>query len=1146
MNRIYNLVFNRALMQFQVGSEHARRRRSGAAAGSRPGAKALALGALALALGAGSAAAQVLPGQLPSGGDIQSGIGEITSDGGVMTIDQIEQRALIRWADFDIGKDAVVEFMQQADDVVLNQILGGNPSQIFGTLEGQGTIFLMNPNGIVFGESAQVNVGGLVASTLAIDGEDFLQRDEIEMGNPTAGTPAAILNEGAIHAGQHGVALIGGHVSNSGQIVIGASAGVINLLGTKTATLSFGDNNRFSFAVQGALSDTVAGLAAVIENQGELDASGGGRVYINANTAAGIAGNAVNNSGVIRATDFSTGANGSVVLVGGVGDMALAGGEIETPGHLQVNTSGAVNLDGGDLDVAGLTVEAGSASIGSSLFLPGDLSITVGSGGISQEGAWMVGGTTTLDAGTDAITLNDAGNDFAGSVSLAGGAIRIGDINTLNLGSVQAGSLLASAPNIALLQDITTGGDQVYDGTVLLRSDVALESGGEVGFHSTLDGAHVLSVAAAGHAGFGGAVGGTVAVGALSVDAGSFGAASTMNVYGDLTLAAGTGGIMQSGAFQIGGNSVLDAGTGAITLANAGNDFAGTVALAGGAVSVRDMNALALGTLQVDSLSAGSHGPLNLGRGTVSGNLAAASNGGAITQAGGLLVGGTSTLDAGTGAIMLTNAGNDFGGTVVATGIGIELVDAGNLTIAALNSGGPGAVRLVAGGTLTLPAMAIDTGAANLELVSGGALSTSGTLSGGNVRIQAGDDLALNHTIHGNRIELSTSGLFINNAGAGALTGDGSWQVYLATPLSAHVYAGLDSGNTALWNRAAFSAVPAQGNRYVFAYQPTVTFSSTDVSKTYGQTIDLGSAYMVSGLMEGVDGAYLGDTLASIATGSPSLHSAGADVTATVTGGPYVIDIAQGTLDLTGSGYAVDFDGTGRLTVDRAGVTITARDAAKTYGEASGLGGYVVDGLLNSDAVDSADLASAGSVATANVGEYVITAANADGTGLSNYDITYVDGVLTVGRAGLTITAHDASKPWGQVAQLDGYAVDGLLNADLVQQVTLDSEGVPALALPGDYAIVASEAVGTGLSNYNVNYVDGTLAVGDGGGTPPPGADVIARTTRAAAHHDGPLPRPHAEADAAAWEVVDGGILLPELCDPEATPPRDCLTRVDR
>src|SRR3546814_7808502 len=118
-----------------------------------------------------------LPGQLPTGGIILGGIGGITTDGaGGMPINQIDPRAVITWDTFDVGLDATVVFNQAIGDIALNQIMDVDPSHIFGTITAPGTIFLLNQNGIVFGETAQLNVGGLVASTLSTNAGDFLEQ----------------------------------------------------------------------------------------------------------------------------------------------------------------------------------------------------------------------------------------------------------------------------------------------------------------------------------------------------------------------------------------------------------------------------------------------------------------------------------------------------------------------------------------------------------------------------------------------------------------------------------------------------------------------------------------------------------------------------------------------------------------------------------------------------------------------------------------------------------------------------------------------------------------------------------------------------------------------------------------------------------
>ena len=78
------------------------------------------------------------------------------------------------YKDFQIGSQEKVRFLQNSTkSCVLNRITGENPSQILGSLESNGKVFLVNPNGIYFGRDSKVNVGSLIASTLDIADEDF-------------------------------------------------------------------------------------------------------------------------------------------------------------------------------------------------------------------------------------------------------------------------------------------------------------------------------------------------------------------------------------------------------------------------------------------------------------------------------------------------------------------------------------------------------------------------------------------------------------------------------------------------------------------------------------------------------------------------------------------------------------------------------------------------------------------------------------------------------------------------------------------------------------------------------------------------------------------------------------------------------------
>jgi MBG domain (YGX type)/YDG domain len=117
--------------------------------------------------------------------------------------------------------------------------------------------------------------------------------------------------------------------------------------------------------------------------------------------------------------------------------------------------------------------------------------------------------------------------------------------------------------------------------------------------------------------------------------------------------------------------------------------------------------------------------------------------------------------------------------------------------------------------------------------------------------------------------------------------------------------------------------------------------------------------------------------------------------------------------------------------------------------------------------------------ATVGVGTYPIVPGAAGGSGLGNYTIKYVDGKLTVNPAALTVTATDRSKTYGTALSLGttGFTTSGLVNADTVSGVTLASAGATATAGVGIYPIAPSAAIGSGLANYTISYVNGGLTV---------------------------------------------------------------------
>ncbi|MCK5885321.1 MAG: filamentous hemagglutinin N-terminal domain-containing protein, partial [Alcanivorax sp.] len=177
MNHIFKTVFNAALGVWQAVSELARgcgKGRGKQGSGTlRGGQWRSAPGVLLLLCTAPGA---VLAASLPQNGQVIAGDVSISQPGDhTLTIEQGSNKAIIDWQSFSIGEGNTVNFGQNSSSAVaLNRVTGNDPSAIYGNLNATGKVFLVNQNGVLFAEGASVNVGGLVASTLDIDNQDFV------------------------------------------------------------------------------------------------------------------------------------------------------------------------------------------------------------------------------------------------------------------------------------------------------------------------------------------------------------------------------------------------------------------------------------------------------------------------------------------------------------------------------------------------------------------------------------------------------------------------------------------------------------------------------------------------------------------------------------------------------------------------------------------------------------------------------------------------------------------------------------------------------------------------------------------------------------------------------------------------------------
>ena len=250
-------------------------------------------------------------------------------------VTETSNSAAINWQTFNIGSGQYVRFVQpSSSSVVLNRVVGGSPSEIFGSLQANGRVFLINPYGVLFGPGASVDVGGLVASTLNISNEDFLSGRYVFTGAGVSG--ATVSNAGTITAAPGGfVVLSGDIVRNTG--LVQAQLGQVVLASGSTMTMDLDGSGLVSVAVYQAALSQQAG----VDNAGELLADGG-KVVMTARTARGLVGSAVNNTGLVRAEGIAE-HDGQI-------ELTASGGNITDSGTLDAGNAGGT---GGTVEVTG-------------------------------------------------------------------------------------------------------------------------------------------------------------------------------------------------------------------------------------------------------------------------------------------------------------------------------------------------------------------------------------------------------------------------------------------------------------------------------------------------------------------------------------------------------------------------------------------------------------------------------------------------------------------------------------------------------------------------------------------------------------------------------------------------------------------------
>lgn len=374
----------------------------------------------------------------PKGLNVGHGRATTTAAGSQLNV-HVSNGAVLNWSSFNIAHGETTTFVQpNAHSVVWNNIHDGNPSQILGSLNANGYVVLMNPNGIYIGDHAYITAAGFIATAAPLvrtggQAGAFWQFD----GAPPS---ASVINYGQINVASGGsVYLVAPAVENHGTIT--APDGKIGLYAGKELLLSERPDGR-------GLSAKVRLPKGSVDNTGKLIADAG---------SISIQADVVNQNGLIQANSVRR-RNGVIELV--ANDSAELGSSsvLSAAGDAGVSAGGKISVKGGKefTDAAGsrLNVSGGAAGgNGGVVELCADEIASIQSDLVALAHPGWRGGYLTIDPLNITIGTTGTGKLGTGGTVLSGSAPATGTL-TLNVNSSFTGF---SKIDLQATQDITVG-----------------------------------------------------------------------------------------------------------------------------------------------------------------------------------------------------------------------------------------------------------------------------------------------------------------------------------------------------------------------------------------------------------------------------------------------------------------------------------------------------------------------------------------------------------------------------------------------------------------------------------------------------------------------------------------------------------------
>ena len=380
---------------------------------------------------------------LPEGGQVAAGQAAITTAGSTMTIAQQTAQAIINWQNFGIGSGEAVHINQpNSQAILLNRVIGSNPSEIFGQLTANGQVILVNPNGVFFRPGSSVDVGGLTASTLNIANEDFL-KGQLRFAGDSQNT---VINAGSITAQNGYVNLLAKEVVNEG--IIAAQTGSVNLAAGSGMSLDYNGDGKMTVAVtDGAYQSAVANK--------KLIQADGGLVVMTASGKDALMDSAVNNSGMIQANTLGE-ARGQISLTGDniatTGTISADGGSNGHGGTIKIIANHKTAVDG-QLSAQGgqLSGDGGFIETSGDIVRIGDRSSIQANAPQGKAGQWLIDPVN--------ITISDDGKD--------------NDENGTNINTNFIREKLEKGTNVTLNTTNKTGNDA---GTITVKDAIRVDN----------------------------------------------------------------------------------------------------------------------------------------------------------------------------------------------------------------------------------------------------------------------------------------------------------------------------------------------------------------------------------------------------------------------------------------------------------------------------------------------------------------------------------------------------------------------------------------------------------------------------------------------------------------------------------------------